>query len=337
MPKVSVICKGYGGTYAHLNGSHSVDVPHWKFIAASLTVGFQRFVDIASSGWRLHFHRLGFGMAGIAYLAEENGNLRLHESHGVLDGSEKGVVSYWQGMVFAKIIVAEVLGVRWLQHADAMEKRGDLVRRQTANSKRTSGKSRGKKRGKRADMAGKDDQNDWHVVEAKGYSSHPGNNAFNDAKDQAGMVEIIENSPPKTTSACISCLWKSPIEIILDDPLIEGLEEWTIPDNEFWNSYYGSIADHIRSSEFSETDERFPGFEFAPILGGVLEEIFPSRFFAIRKFPSIGLPKALIDDPSSALKVIPALFQNQNPYRIANDGIAIRGNLGAFMNYSEPE
>jgi hypothetical protein len=337
MPRVIVICKGYKGAYESLNGSHTVDVPHWKFFAASLTVGFQRFTDITSGGWRLFSHRLGLGFAGIAYLADEDGNLRLDGSHGFLDGSEKGAVSYWQGMVFAKIVAAEVLGVRWLQHADAMEKRGDLVRLQSTIPKNTSGKLRGGKRGKRADMAGKDDQNAWHVVEAKGYSSHPGKKAFSDAKDQAGRVESIESAPPMTTSACISCLWQSPIEVILDDPPSGALEKWSIPDEVFWSSYYGPIAEHIRSSDYKQTDKRFPGFVFAPIYEVFREEIFIAPLFDLGNLPSIGLPKALIDDPSSALRIVPGLFQNGDPYRIASDGIALRGDLGAFDKYSESE
>lgn len=332
MPKISVICKGFRGVYEHLNKTHDVEVPYWKFIVASLTVGFQRFGDLTSGGRRLLQHRLGLGMASIAYLGDENGSLRLDGSHVALDGSEKGTVSYWQGMVLAKIVAAEILGVRWLQHADAMERRGDLIRRPAKQPRRTA---KGKKRGKRADMAGKDDQNGWHVFEAKGFSSHPGKKAFRDAKDQAGMVKTIENDTPMTTSACISCLWKSPIEVIVDDPPVSGFEDWTIPNEGFWNSYYGAIADHIRKSEFVEEDEGYPGFVFAPVVEAFRDEIFHLPLFDVRKIPSIGLPKTLLDDPSRAPKVIPELFESGDRYHIANDGVAVRGNLGEFTRYSE--
>ncbi|MCB1093429.1 MAG: hypothetical protein KDL87_17960, partial [Verrucomicrobiae bacterium] len=163
MPRVNVNCKGFEGAYDHLNGEHSVEVPYWKFLAASLTVGFQRFGDLVSGGRHLFQHRFGLGLAGMAYLADENGSLRLDGSHAALDGSEKGAVSYWQGMVLAKIVAAEILGVRWLQHADAMERRGDLIRRPARQPRRRAHKAKGKKRGKRADMVGKDDQDGWHV------------------------------------------------------------------------------------------------------------------------------------------------------------------------------
>ncbi|MCB1086273.1 MAG: hypothetical protein KDM63_04455 [Verrucomicrobiae bacterium] len=266
----------------------------------------------------------------MAYLADENGSLRLDGSHAALDGSEKGAVSYWQGMVLAKIVAAEILGVRWLQHADAMERRGDLIRRPARQPRRRAHKAKGKKRGKRADMVGKDDQDGWHVFEAKGFSSHPGKKAFRDAKEQAGMVETIENDKPMTTSACISCLWKSPIEVIVDDPPASGFEDWTMPNEGFWNSYYGPIAEHIRKSEFVEEDGRMPGFVFAPVVEVPQDEIFLLPLFDLKKILSIGLPKRLLDDPSQAPKVIPELFQRGDLYRVAPDGIALRGNLGEF-------
>lgn len=335
MPRVSVICKGYKGAYSNLNGAYFVDVPYWKFLAASLTVGLQRFGDLVSGGRCLLQHRLGLGLAGIAYLANESGTLRLDESHAALDGSEKGAVSYWQGMVLAKIVAGEILGVRWLQHADAMERRGDLIRRSVRQPRKSDRKPKRKKRGKRADMVGKDDQNGWHVFEAKGFSNHPGNKAFQDAKNQAGMVKTIENDTPKTTSACISCLWKTPIEIILDDPIVSGPEDWTIPNEGFWNSYYGPIAEHIRTSEFIQEDGRTPDFVFAPVVEMLRDEILLSPPFDVRKIPSIGLPKLLLDDPSQAPKVISDLFQRGGLYRVANDGVALRGNLGEFSKYLE--
>lgn len=190
-----------------------------RYLAASVTLGFQRFRNVLQAGPRLWMHRLGLGFSGVSFLTEEHGSIFLTEDHVGLDGSEKAAMSYWQGMVFAKLAAEKVLNIPWLAHADALEKSG-VLKRKTGTDQR-------------ADMAGRDHQGLWHVIESKGYSVHPGLKAIRNAKDQAAVVETINSLPPETTSASIARLWRTPIDVLLDDPKPRSGENWKIDDGIF--------------------------------------------------------------------------------------------------------
>lgn len=322
MAQVNIICQGYNGAYAHLNGLHYIDVTHRKFLAATLTIGFQRFHNVLQAGPRLWLHRVGQGLSALSYLTDEFGDLRLAPDHHSLDGSEKSGMSYWHGMVFAKLATAEILGIRWLLHADAMEKSGRLHRNPPANPAN-------KKSKKRADMAGQDDQMRWHVVEAKGFSRGLPPNAVQNAKDQAGVVSSIDNTVPETTSASVACLWKSPIEIVLDDPPPSGGEQWSIKNDDFWSSYYEGLADYIRRAKKPKTHAKHPGFVFAslsPLLGIIPRSQRPPNWAT----PMIGLPEVLLKDVTLAPKIIPRLLANGVLDNVAEDGVALVGSVGDF-------
>ncbi len=287
MSRVTIHCQGYPPAFQHFNRNHDMDVTPWRFMIASLTLGFQRFWAEAGWGPRLWLHRLGLGMSGMSFLEDEYGQLRLADDYRHLDGSEKVAMSYWQGMVFAKLAAEEALGVRWLVHADALERRRMLTR--TAGAK------------KRADMVGQDDQLNWHVIEAKGYSNAYTAEKLTKAKTQAGVVARINHQPPATTSASITSLWTSPIHVLLDDPPPPGKEHWNIPDPGFWQHYYGGIADYIMKSRKPEQHPEFPGFTFAtltPVVGAMPRKVRPKEWQPLM----IGLPDDLLNDASLAPK-----------------------------------
>ena len=325
MSRVLIQCKRYAGAYQQLNRWHEMDVTPWRFIAASLTLGFQRFPEVLQAGPRLWLHRLGLGFSGAAYLADVYGQLCLTGDHANLDASEKGAMSYWQGMVLAKLAAAEILGIRWLQHADAMEKRGVLIRTQRPLPRGR----RNPRADKRADMAGQDDTGGWHIIEAKGFSSHPGLPAFEKAKTQAGMVASINQTVPLTTTGCVASLWKTPIEIVMDDPPPVGNEFWSIPHLAFWQDYYGGLADYIRGSKRLKTSTDQPGFTFAslsPLLGLLPLKDRQKDWQA----PMIGLPDDILADPTKAPKLLPRLFAQGPLDRVAEDGVALVGTIGGW-------
>lgn len=312
MARVRIICRNYVGAYQHLNHGHWLDVPRWRFILASLTLGFQRFPDFVQAGPRLWMHRLGLGFSGAAFLGGHEGDLCLTDDHNLLDASEKGAVSYWQGMVFAKLVAAEILSISWLAHADTLERQGQLVRSNHVEN--------------RADMAGRDDNERWHVIEAKGYSTHPGTARIAYAKEQAGMVTEVNQSSPETTSGCVTLLWKTPIETVMDDPLPRGKETWKIDDGGFWQYYYSRLAGFVKRAQKTKSSPGHPGFTFAP-----LSPLVPVLPLTQRpkgwEMPMIGLPDPILKDVTLAPQVVRRLVKNGPLDRVAADGIALIGSL----------
>ena len=204
MAEIKLITKRFRGAYKSLNKTEMLTITRRAFLRASLTLGFQRFGDFWHSGWRSWTHRLGTGLSGLAYLESSSANLHLSPDYGRLDGSEKSAMSYWQGMIFAKLVAEQKLSVRWLAHVDDMRSKGLLTTTASTNE--------------RGDFVGHTLAGDWHVVEAKGRSTHLEKGLVKKAKRQAALVKTINGVAPHTHSACVSCLWKNPIVVLFDDP-----------------------------------------------------------------------------------------------------------------------
>jgi hypothetical protein len=317
MARVTIHCQSFNGAYASLNGAHEMDVSLPRYLAASVTLGFQRFRDVLQAGPRLWMHRLGLGFSGVSFLTEEHGRIFLTEDHVGLDGSEKAAMSYWQGMVFAKLAAEKVLNIPWLAHADALEKSGALKRKAKTDQ--------------RADMAGRDHHGLWHVIESKGYSSHPGLRAIRNAKDQAAVVETINSSSPETTSACVARLWRTPIDVLLDDPKPQSGEKWNIDDGTFWEHYYGGVRDYIAAEERRSDFPSHPNYVFAsltPLLGFLPLTRRGGRW----ETPFIGVHEKILINLSAAAEIMPRILSAQPMDGAGMDGIVF---VGGPANWNE--
>lgn len=292
MPNIKLTAQNFSGTFAALNSTTNVSLSHVQFLLASLTLGFQRLGGFYKSGFRSMFHRFGIGMSSLAYFEDHRGNWKLADDYNKLDASEKSAMSYWQGMVFAKLIAERHLNVPWLAHVDDMRAKGLLTT--TAPTK------------ERGDLVGRDRSGAWHVIEAKGRSSCLETGLLTKAKLQASLVATINGVSPQTNSACISKLWKTPIEVLLDDPPQDenSQESWDFKENTFWEYYYGNMAGYIKKSDLAEKNNFLKSYRVAPLLYGDLP--FPGfpRFskWLWRDWPHlwIGLPIDIIDSPAKA-------------------------------------
>jgi hypothetical protein len=325
---ISIQTTGFTGAYAALNGSSLVDVTRLAFLRASLTLGFQRFGDVMSAGWRLWSHRLGLGFSGLAYLEDRTGNLCRVAEHSALDSSEKGAMSYWHGMVFAKLVAEHTLQIPWLAHVDDMIRKGVLTA--TPGTK------------ERGDLAGRTLAGDWHVIEAKGRSSRIEKDLIQDAKHQAALITLVSGRTPRTHSACVTCLWTDPIKVILDDPPPkegDDTESWSFTDAEFLNYYYRNMAAYIQSYGSQTGQDTLLGYVTAPLFPYFLEEreffpFMPRDLF--RRAPlRIGLPAEILESPTQAAVFLANRDSNPSPY-IGLDGVALLGVQGWDTQNEEP-
>ncbi|PZM78816.1 MAG: hypothetical protein DKT66_23235 [Candidatus Melainabacteria bacterium] len=292
---------GFSGNYAHLNKNKYVDLSILSVFKATVVVGMQRGGSIAAN-WKPFIHKLGMGLSATAFLEIDNQNLILSPEFKDLDGTEKGVVSYWYGMAFAKLIVDAELKVPWLEHVDEKWKSGKLI---------LSGASK-----ERGDLAGMDRGGGWHVVEAKGRSHSCTSKLVKDAKQQASNVKMIENQIPETRSVVAVSLGKQPISIIFTDPPsnedVEG-EIWKVSREDFFEKYYRNIIEYLKSQEHERVN-----------LGG------KGIFVCARLFPreetrwgraKIGLLQNIFLNPQTALHAVEGLPEGDS--KIGSDGIVI--------------
>jgi hypothetical protein len=316
MANVEVVARNFSGSFASKNGMNPMRVSFRAFLRASLTLGFQSGSDFRMGNWRdwrFAFYRLCLANSSWYLLEKRSGNLCLSGGHRRFDSSEKAIMSYWHGMVFAKLIAEDRLKIPWLAHVDDMLKNGALTT--TATTK------------KRGDLVGRAKTGDWHVIEAKGRTRPFKNKLINDAKAQAAYVTTVGSGCiPQTNSACISSLWRNPIRIILDDPPSEGGDQnvtWKFDDAAFWNYYYGNLAAYIRTFGSEGKVDGLSGYRTAPLTPQFFIPFAPRLWVEDLR---IGLPEKIVESALAAPRALQEQTREPADY-IASDGIALIGKL----------
>jgi len=317
MAYVNVTCSNFPVAYAATNGEYTRDVSRRAVLRAVVTVGAQQSLDVFSLRWRGLLHRFGIGLSAFSFLEWSPAGLCLSDNYRSLDGSEKGAATYWYGMVLAKIIADTELKIRWLAHVDQMWKSGALTIAYGSNQ--------------RGDLVGRDTNNDWHVVEAKGRSNSYPASLVTKAKGQSARVTLINGQAPATTSACIVSLFKQPISVLLDDPPAsnEGnCEHWRIGEDDFFKQYYRGIIEYLR--KFGPHSEQTVGnavFVTAPLFPFFLDFIPypPPRPFRDSRL-ELGLLASIYKAPEQAPGEVQDLPQDDEG-KVGSDGIAIFGPL----------
>lgn len=315
MAKVTVECRNFTGTHAALNGVSPSYISRCAILRATITVGAQRFSDVFSCGYGRLLHRLGVGLSALSLLEERSEGLCSAPAYDALDLSEKGAVTYWYGMVFAKLVAESKLGVRWLAHVDRMLESGALTIASASKE--------------RPDLAGRGMNKQWHVLEAKGRTGPYAPSLVSGAKGQAARVIAINGLPPATTSACIASLFTRPIYVLLDDPKSDTShsgEKWTIEDDGFFRQYYRKFIEYFREFSAAREEAKHAAvFRIAPLLP------FCRDFVRLPSVPQflegleIGLLKSICDAPERAMDAVRELPHNDD--RIGSDGIALFGSI----------
>lgn len=299
--RVYLKTSAFSGNYLHLNKNKYVDLSILSVFKATVVVGMQRGSSIAAN-WKPFIHKLGMGLSATAFLEIDNQNLILSPEFKDLDGTEKGVVSYWFGMAFAKLVADAELRVPWLEHVDEKWKSGKLVLS-------TASKERG-------DLAGMDRRGKWHVVEAKGRSHTCTAKLIKDAKQQASNVKMIENQIPETRSVVAVSLGKQPISVIFTDPPsnedFDG-EIWKVSREDFFEKYYRNIIEYLKSQNHEKVN-----------LGGkgvfICASLFPKEETRWGR-AKIGLLQSIFHNPQAALDAVEDIPEGDS--KIGSDGIVI--------------
>ncbi|MEO7098768.1 MAG: hypothetical protein ABI162_05360 [Luteolibacter sp.] len=323
MAKIAVNIRNFKDDYADLNGQHTLEVSRRAVLRSALMLGFQDYSHFGSAVEGLKRHRYLSGLSALNCLRQVAGNWVLEDFHDELDGSEKGPESYGKGMIFAKLVAEKFLGVRWLSHVDALKAKGELET--IADSKQ------------RGDMVGLCQKGRWHVVEAKGRSRSFSDTDVEHAKHQAACVERVAGESPATNSACITSLWTDPIEILLDDPPIDGALSWDFEASEFWTYYYGNLAAYIREQSvempFKTAVEKYVFASLSPIFDQLPPEVL-NAFSPLPEF--IGLPWHIVNDPSSA-RILLEADRGENILEAGADGVMILGPFGKVERLTRDE
>jgi hypothetical protein len=177
----------------------------------------------------------GVVRSSVEHAQSVSGHLNTTQLYRQTESTEKGGISFRLGMGFAAAVASRVLRVEQTMHVEAF------------------GFPQAKRR---ADLAGRDAAGNWHVIEAKGWSSSFGPRDIDYAKEQAretGRNFAAMGQRPLTISACITDLDAQPITVHFHDPpprSTKGKVRHRFDPESFLLDYYLPVRDLIGDGAF---------------------------------------------------------------------------------------
>jgi hypothetical protein len=212
----------------------NLDFTWAELCKAAITVGRRNWEDVLKFGtysgldilWRVAMVR--------ANLREDPNTGRLHRSDvfDALDRSEKGAVSYFLGMCFAKLALEKLFRVRWLLHLDVYN--ASLNGYLAFNT--------------RPDLVGLDARQQWTVVEAKGRSWGMPDDTMTTAKRQTRSLRRINDQFPALRVAVGSGFFSEGIKTRIWDPedYDDDAPDVPIDPEVFLKAYYRPLIEYAK-------------------------------------------------------------------------------------------
>ena len=190
-----------------------------------------------------------------------------------LDPSEKSAVSYFMGMIGARLLTADLLALPHLVHLDAILR---IMRKSIRKS--------------RPDFIGYHPGNSTFsmAVEAKGRTHGYDGAAFNTAKSQAGRVPTVVGTTTTITAATMTYFEDDSWCATMADPPRNKASAPDVPANLLVASYYLPIVQALRAlPELDGSDDEVVGtFPEAGITVSIPESIFSALERITSRLPS---------------------------------------------------
>jgi hypothetical protein len=185
-----------------LAGSHPLLVSWNELVWAAMTMGKPGIGFLFGHGWHSVSDLIVRQHMVYANLRQAHGQLEKSSLYGALDPTEKSGVSYFLGMMAARILGYRLLDVAWLFHVSLTGSLGI-----TASFK---GKSQ-------PDLIGRRSDGSWVVVEAKGRTTGYSRAAMNSAKSQTRQLRKVNGLHP-TMRVAVQAYFRPKMRWVLEDP-----------------------------------------------------------------------------------------------------------------------
>jgi hypothetical protein len=260
MPVITYTAEGFPSTYGGaLAGTFSVNLSWEEIIWAAISVGKAQLAHLSQYGVFSTFEFIYRAAIIYANLLESpSGVLKRSSAYDGLDPSEKGAISYFIGMTFAKLFASRLLSVPWLMHLDVYRQQLQPV---------LQGRSK-------PDFVGLNSNNDWVVLEAKGRTNDFEESVMQTAKAQTQNLTTIQGSLPILRVASLACFAAGNLKFVMRDPERkkggEKLPDLPLNKRDFLTIYYRPFqtwldqADGVRVITVDGLRYRvgsFPGFD----------------------------------------------------------------------------
>ncbi|KQV35770.1 MULTISPECIES: hypothetical protein [unclassified Rhizobium] len=209
-----------------------------ELLWAAITIGRPSTYHVFRHG-PASAHEAIFRLALVRMAIQEgwHGRLQRTDAFAALDPTEKGMVSYFLGMMLCKVFAGQLLRTPWLLHLDVF--RSDL-------NPLILGRSR-------PDLIGQDYTGHWLAFESKGRSSAPTNADKAKAKLQALRLICVNNNSCSLHVGSFSFFRNETLEFYWRDPEPEPLDPIELPEPDAEWRYYFEPALSLVSAEGGST------------------------------------------------------------------------------------
>lgn len=209
-----------------------------ELLWAAITIGRPSTYHVFRHG-PASAHEAIFRLALVRMAIQEGwyGQLQRTDAFAALDPTEKGMVSYFLGMMLCKVFAGQLLRTPWLLHLDVF--RNDL-------NPLVLGRSR-------PDLIGQDYSGNWLAFESKGRSSTPTDRNKMKAKLQAQRLICVDNNSCSLHVGSFSFFRNEILEFYWRDPEPESMEPIELPKPEAEWRYYFEPALSLVSAEGGST------------------------------------------------------------------------------------
>jgi hypothetical protein len=206
-------------------------------VHAAITVGRKDWSDVLRHQRYSYLEIIYRSYMLLANLDYAGPRFRRSSAYDDLDPSEKSAISYFFGLVCAKLFTEQTLGVPWLLHLERYLVDYTLMT------------------GKHPDLIGQNSSGNWIVVEAKGRSNNIRSADLEKAKQQTQSLESVNGKSPILRAVIAGSFPSGALEVNLEDPVFgEGEEQFTLrlTTSQFLQDYYKPFIDLLLAYDGGE-------------------------------------------------------------------------------------
>ncbi|MBB6146973.1 hypothetical protein HNQ77_004958 [Silvibacterium bohemicum] len=243
MPILRYHAADFGGGNSLLVGTHDLDVSWEQINWAAQTVG--------KAEHHVGMHGL-FSLFEAAYrttivwanlMESASGRLIKSPAYEALDPSEKGSISYYLGLIFAKLFAFRRLDTPWLLHFDVYREEHEAVLE--GNEK--------------PDLIGLNAAGNWIVYEAKGRTGGFLTSVLDDAKGQAQEITTIGGIEPVLRVGSLVYFRSDGLHLSVVDPPSDKSRrrrDVKLSERDFLAQYYATFDAAVDVRQNARREER---------------------------------------------------------------------------------
>lgn len=300
MPRIPYTASKFGRHWGRaLSGCHHMNLTWNELVWAAMTMGKPGIAFLLTHDWHSVSDLVVRSHTVYANLCENARYIEKSSLYAGLDPTEKSGVSYFMGMLAAKVMGARLLDVPWLFHLSMIDALGGTAAL-NSNSE--------------PDLIGLRSNKEWVVAEAKGRTWGHSKSAMASAKNQTRQLRTINGQYPSLRVAVQASF----------NPRLH----WAIEDPE-------EFDDSSRDLQF-DVEDVFAMYYSAPLsaIDKGQERAIGERKFIVRELPEIGISIGIDQEAIGRLKertisqapgsfLEGSGFQLQQEFVIFSDGLAI--------------